>query len=721
MAVVQMQKLQTAAATTTATTTATRLESLQLTQNLLRSSIATIAYLRGLFPEQDFDQSLFNGMSLKRMKKGVSNRMDSLCDALEAGCFDALQKGYLRLIVFSIYRPPSDASNLRENDLIESYEFEFQYPSATEVVMSVAGGTRQSLSKSVSKKESVKAMADMLRRIIILTQTMKPLPDDAEFSTRVYYYDDVTPINYEPPNFRQGKPQDHEMQLEDAQMFELGSVKTNHHALALNVRTGPDIGDEMPDEGEERDTQETEHVQQNSELPDTQESLTHDTQLSQVSNLTGVMDLLSRQLHQSMSSSTTNFPETDKSEHAHHTEPNDTGADESNFVRRSSRRKQETASEFPEYSATVVEVETSVQQNIPPIDCPCSSAIVEPDMLVCKYCNTSSHPACFGYENSRDFRIPFDGHRCFKCWNRQIHPSSFDLGEAANVAVMRRGLSIAANSGGVESIVAFSKAIGVSVSLGKQVTDALVSKGFLKPVSKKSRSTTAQAPNGFSYVFTTGKRRTDAYSFWMSTKSLPASEAGLRAFARRMADGQENGHGSEVKGEDESDGEDASQVVLGKALVSSGVSAASSRVLESECGSQAELADLHAEPSSHPGALSQDVLGRFALREDANENSGVHASLKSPKMDVDIKNSPSMHDQMDFMSQDTQPIVLVQSSQQDSIASQNSRNNRDIMMNKRRFSRDEDDRDSTCSPPESNKKHVKMSIALGPSLSANRI
>ncbi|KAI8827767.1 DNA-binding protein [Chytriomyces cf. hyalinus JEL632] len=169
-------------------------------------------------------------MSLKRMKKGVSNRMDSLCDALEAGCFDALQKGYLRLIVFSIYRLPSDASNLRENDLIESYEFEFQYPSATEVVMSVAGGTRQSLSKSVSKKESVKAMADMLRRIIILTQTMKPLPDDAEFSTRVYYYDDVTPINYEPPNFRQGKPQDHEMQLEDAQMFELGSVKTNHHA-----------------------------------------------------------------------------------------------------------------------------------------------------------------------------------------------------------------------------------------------------------------------------------------------------------------------------------------------------------------------------------------------------------------------------------------------------------------------------------------------------------
>ncbi|TPX49902.1 hypothetical protein CcCBS67573_g10128 [Chytriomyces confervae] len=716
MAVVQMQKLQTAASTTTATTTATRLESLQLTQNLLRSSIATIAYLRGLFPEQDFDQSHFNGMSLKRMKKGVSNRMDSLCDALEAGCFDALQKGYLRLIVFSIYRPSSDASNLRENHLIESYEFEFQYPSETEVVMSVAGGTRQSLSKSVSKKESVKAMADMLRRIIILTQTMKPLPDDAEFSTRVYYYDDVTPINYEPPNFRQGKPQDHEMQLEDAQMFELGSVKTNHHALALNVRTGPDIGDEMPDEAEERDSQETEHVQQNSELTNTQETFMHDTQLSQVSNLTSVMNLLSHQLHQSMSSTATNLPETDKSEHAHNTEPKDGCADESNFVRRSSRRKQETAPEFPDYSATAVEAENSIQHTIAPIDCPCSSAIAEPDMLVCKYCNMSSHPACFGYENSHDFRIPFDGHRCFKCWNRQIHPSSFDLGEAANVAVMRRGLSIAANSGGVESIVAFSKTIGVSVSLGKQVTDALVSKGFLKPVSKKSRS--AQAPNGFSYIFTTGKRRTDAYSFWMSTKSLPASEAGLRAFARRMAEGREGGHGADVKGEDESDGEDASQVVLGKTLVSSGVSAASSRVLESECGSQAELSGLQAVPPSRPGVLSQDKLGLFIAREVANENSGVYASLKSPGMDVDLKNSPGMHDQMDFMSQDTQPIVLVQSSQQDSVASPISRNKRDV---KRRFSRDEEDRDATCSPPESNKKHVKMSIALGPSLSANRI
>ncbi|KAJ3235191.1 HORMA domain-containing protein 1 [Chytriomyces hyalinus] len=666
MAVVQMQKLQTAASTTTATTTATRLESLQLTQNLLRSSIATIAYLRGLFPEQDFDQSLFNGMSLKRMKKGVSNRMDSLCDALEAGCFDALQKGYLRLIVFSINRPSSDASSLRENDLIESYEFEFQYPSATEVVMSVAGGTRQSLSKSVSKKESVKAMADMLRRIIILTQTMKPLPDDAEFSTRVYYYDDVTPINYEPPNFRQGKPQDHEMQLEDAQMFELGSVKTNHHALALNVRTGPDIGDEMADEAEEIDSQETEHVQQNSELTNTQESFMHDTQLSQVSNLTSVMNLLSRQLHQSMSSTTTNFP--------------------GGTVVRTSRM----------LFGGLRDENKRRHQNFP--------IILQPPLTPKTQYNTLLLPLI----------APAALQLCFKCWNRQIHPSSFDLGEAANVAVMRRGLSIAANSGGIESIVAFSKTIGVSVSLGKQVTDALVSKGFLKPVSKKSRS--AQAPNGFSYMFTTGKRRTDAYSFWMSTKSLPASEAGLRAFSRRMAEGREDGHGAGVKGEDESDGEDASQVVLGKTLVSSGVSAASSRVLESECGSQAELSGLQAVPPSRPGVLSQDKLGLFIAREVANENSGVYASLKSPGMDVDLKNSPGMHDQMDFMSQDTQPIVLVQSSQQDSVASPISRNKHDVMMNKRRFSRDEEDRDATCSPPESNKKRVKMSIALGPSL-----
>ncbi|KAI8610236.1 DNA-binding protein [Chytriomyces sp. MP71] len=200
MSVVQIHRpVVVAAPPTTTTATASVTESLQLTQNLLRSSIATISYLRGLFPEDHFDDSRFNGMGLKRMKRGASPRMDALVESLESGCFDALQKGYLRKIVFSVHHGASAINeDNKENNvsgacaegaLIESYEFEFKYPSTHEVTMTITAGDKsKATSKAISKKESVKAMADLLRRIIILTQTLQPLPDNAEFTTRIYYY-----------------------------------------------------------------------------------------------------------------------------------------------------------------------------------------------------------------------------------------------------------------------------------------------------------------------------------------------------------------------------------------------------------------------------------------------------------------------------------------------------------------------------------------------------
>ncbi|KAJ3093466.1 HORMA domain-containing protein 1, partial [Physocladia obscura] len=243
-----------AAATTAAATTTvapTRTESLQLAQNLLRSAVASIAYLRGLFPEDLFESVDFNGMKLKKFARPTdqsssqdqpppsmssSSSVDALNTWLEQGCFDALEKQYLKLIVLNVYTCDSLLT------LIESYEFSFEYPSSGQIRLSLAAtnvtGSSQSRttnnkstsSEFKSKRDSVKAMMGMLRRIILMTQALKPITETPHVSMKIYYHDDITPHDYEPPCFRKGLPEEHDAHdLSHLDSFELGAMETSHH------------------------------------------------------------------------------------------------------------------------------------------------------------------------------------------------------------------------------------------------------------------------------------------------------------------------------------------------------------------------------------------------------------------------------------------------------------------------------------------------------------
>ncbi|ORY47805.1 DNA-binding protein [Rhizoclosmatium globosum] len=220
----------TTATTTTTTTTTnapTRQESLQLVQNLLRSSFAAISYLRGLFPEDTFDDVKLNGMNLKKLKRGVSETVDNLSDWLEKGCFDALEKQYLKAISFGVYVDSKDPSSL-----IETYEFSFTYAKngrCDMVIDSTNTKFRKETIKMQSKKESVQAMTNMLKRILVMTQALQPISEPPQLTMKIFYYDNVTPHDYEPPNFRKGLPTDYDKEDLKTECFELGTVDSNHH------------------------------------------------------------------------------------------------------------------------------------------------------------------------------------------------------------------------------------------------------------------------------------------------------------------------------------------------------------------------------------------------------------------------------------------------------------------------------------------------------------
>jgi len=110
------------------------------------------------------------------------------------GVFDAVDKKYLRMIIFGIYHSTSDP-----NTLLEMYTFRFSYKDGAGLEI-YRNDCR--ISSTSTASETKKATISLLRSLCNLIKTFRPLPDDVQVTMKLYYYDDVTPEDYEPPGFK---------------------------------------------------------------------------------------------------------------------------------------------------------------------------------------------------------------------------------------------------------------------------------------------------------------------------------------------------------------------------------------------------------------------------------------------------------------------------------------------------------------------------------------
>ncbi|CAI8028533.1 HORMA domain-containing protein 1, partial [Geodia barretti] len=92
------------------------------------------------------------------------------------------------------------------------------------------------LAGAYTESETRKATIKLLRTIVVLTQTLKPLPDDVMMTMKLYYYDDVTPGTYEPPGFQATAAED--FVFKEAPMnIRVGDVDTPFHSVKLRIKT----------------------------------------------------------------------------------------------------------------------------------------------------------------------------------------------------------------------------------------------------------------------------------------------------------------------------------------------------------------------------------------------------------------------------------------------------------------------------------------------------
>ncbi|XP_058194657.1 meiosis-specific protein ASY1 [Rhododendron vialii] len=220
----------------------TEQDSLLLTRNLLRIAIFNISYIRGLFPEKYFNDKSVPALEIK-IKKLMPMDAESrrLIDWMEKGVYDALQKKYLKTLLFSVCEAV-------EGPMIEEYAFSFSYSSSDsqEVSMNIKrngdkkqGGTFKYNSKTeVTPNQMRSSACKMVRTLIQLMRTLDRMPEERTILMKLLYYDDVTPVDYEPPFFRGCTEQEaYNPWNKNPLKMEVGNVNSKHFVLALKVKS----------------------------------------------------------------------------------------------------------------------------------------------------------------------------------------------------------------------------------------------------------------------------------------------------------------------------------------------------------------------------------------------------------------------------------------------------------------------------------------------------
>ncbi|GAA5996305.1 uncharacterized protein JCM10292_007522 [Rhodotorula paludigena] len=249
--------------------------SLQQVKELLEAGIGCVAFLRGLLPEDSFEDykllaprppvsrssttgkddedkskpAQASSVRVKKLRRGVSLEADKLLDYLELGATQAIEKGYLHQLIFAIYLDPDDPTNL-----VESYTFTFSYETDAEgnkkpelVVQDQLSGMVISPSAYGTIKEPPRKEGDvkrqvqqMIKNLITSTQVLDELPRRRFLNIRLFYTDE-TPPDYEPPCFH---PVEVDMpgyslttpSVADPPDFgTLGSMATGFHGVALHT------------------------------------------------------------------------------------------------------------------------------------------------------------------------------------------------------------------------------------------------------------------------------------------------------------------------------------------------------------------------------------------------------------------------------------------------------------------------------------------------------
>ncbi|XP_045442731.1 HORMA domain-containing protein 1 isoform X1 [Pipistrellus kuhlii] len=198
----------------------TEQQSLMLVKRLLAVSVSCITYLRGIFPECAYGSRYLDDLCVKILRDDKTCPGATQLVKWMRGCYDALQKKY-------VYTNPEDPQTISE-----CYQFKFKYSGNGPVMDFISQSTESSMSYADTKKASIL----LIRKMYVLMQNLEPLPNDVCLTMKLFYYDEVTPPDYQPPGFKDGDCEG--VIFEGEPMYlNVGEVPTPFHTFKVKVTT----------------------------------------------------------------------------------------------------------------------------------------------------------------------------------------------------------------------------------------------------------------------------------------------------------------------------------------------------------------------------------------------------------------------------------------------------------------------------------------------------
>ncbi|XP_072220412.1 zebrafish testis-expressed 38 [Leuresthes tenuis] len=204
----------------------TKQESLVFVKRMMAVAVSSITYLRGIFPEYAYRSRYLEDLCIKVLRENCNTPGANKVVKWMMGCFDALEKQYLQIICIGVYTNPEDP-----NRIIESYQFNFRY---TEQGPEMDIFRNNDMELQLTLEDTKRASVLLIRKLFLLLQNLDTLPSNVYLTMKLYYYDDVTPADYQPPGFKEGVY--NRLWFEGMPVhFKVGEVHTAYHSLRVKV------------------------------------------------------------------------------------------------------------------------------------------------------------------------------------------------------------------------------------------------------------------------------------------------------------------------------------------------------------------------------------------------------------------------------------------------------------------------------------------------------
>ncbi|NXL01088.1 HORM1 protein, partial [Mesembrinibis cayennensis] len=202
----------------------TEQQSLMLVKRLLAVAVSCITYLRGIFPESAYGTRYMDDVCVKILREDKNCPGSTQLVKWMLGCYDALQKKYFN----------NDWIFFFLQTITECYHFKFKY-THNGPLLDFSSKNKMNDS-TITCADTKKASILLIRKIYVLMQNLSPLPNDVCLTMKLFYYDEVTPPDYQPPGFKEGECEG--MIFEGEPMYlNVGEVPTPFHMLKVKVTT----------------------------------------------------------------------------------------------------------------------------------------------------------------------------------------------------------------------------------------------------------------------------------------------------------------------------------------------------------------------------------------------------------------------------------------------------------------------------------------------------